>query len=108
MLNGQAIDRREIKVYGISGSFSLGRDEAIAEKYRIKYFNTVASTNNTSGAGHSKDLLTQLTPMREKVDAADIKDFSSLLQRDLSDYRANFKTIGFLLLKFHFSCAKTI
>jgi len=47
--------------------------------------------------------------LSERQFLAENVDLLYFYSKDLNNnLRANFKTIGFLLLKFHFSCAKTI
>ena len=75
-------DTNPFKVRGIVGKFKV-----VDAKWEIWHFSTIASSNNSSGAGNSQRLLSELKPMRERVTPSEIKDMSSLLQRDLDDSR---------------------
>ncbi|MFV2016664.1 MAG: hypothetical protein ACC656_14635 [Candidatus Heimdallarchaeota archaeon] len=85
-LSGDAITKRSIDVYGITGEFTVlkNNDEP---PIKVKYFQTVASNKANDTSGNAIDLLSELKPMRERVNSEDLKDLRSLLQRDLSDYR---------------------
>jgi len=85
-------DTNPFKVRGIIGKFKV-----IDAKWEIWHFSTIASSNNSSGAGNSQRLLSELKPMRERVTPSEIKDMSSLLQRDLDDSRVANELIPYLL-----------
>ena len=86
-LNVRQAKKRSIEVLGISGSFHVGPDTGRSEFVKLRYFNTVASGKDNEAAGHSRALLEELKPMRERVKVSDLKDLSSLLQRELDDQR---------------------
>lgn len=86
------IDNQPFKVRGLFGKFAV-----IGGKWRIHHFSTFASSNNESAAGNTKRLLSELKPMRERVAPSEIKDMSSLLQRDLDDARVANELIPYLL-----------
>ena len=75
----------------------LGKFKVIGAKWEIWHFSTIASSDNESGAGNSQRLLSELKPMRERVTPSEIKDMSSLLQRDLDDSRVANELIPYLL-----------
>lgn len=81
---------KEIKLYGTIGEFNVDNSA-----YTLKFFNTIAN-NRTDGSSYN-ELLQQLSPMREKTKASEIKDLRSLLQRDLNDQRVSRKLIPYLL-----------
>lgn len=85
-------DTNPFKVRGIVGKFKV-----VDAKWEIWHFSTIASSNNSSGAGNSQRLLSELKPMRERVTPSEIKDMSSLLQRDLDDSRVANELIPYLL-----------
>jgi len=85
-LSGSAITQRSIDVYGITGEFTVLKQND-EQPIKVKYFQTVASNRVNNASGNANDLLAELKPMRERVNSEDLKDLRSLLQRDLSDYR---------------------
>jgi hypothetical protein len=85
-------DTQPFTVRGIVGKFSV-----VGSKWKICHFSTFASSENDSSAGNTSRLLNELKPMRERVKPAEIKDMSSLLQRDLDDSRVANELIPYLL-----------
>lgn len=77
-----------IDLYGLKGSFSLP-----GSTIKIHFLSTSAAP--TGDAGHVA-LLQELKPMRERVNAAEIKDLTSLLQRDLNDKRVSEELVPYL------------
>jgi len=73
-------ESRTIDLNGLYGTFYV--EEA---DIRVHYFSTFASPSRTEG-GHF-DLLSELEPMRDRVESRSLKNLDSLLQRDLSDER---------------------
>jgi hypothetical protein len=82
--------RRYIELYGVIGKFHLPN-----KSLKVNYFSTVANGNKKEANGYS--LLKELKPMRERVKASEIKDLSSLLQRNLDDYRVAFELVPYLI-----------
>lgn len=94
-LSGAPIAQQQIKVYGIVGEFSVGTNNATSP-YRVRYFNTIASSASDTRAGNSRELLKELKPMRERTRSAELNDLSALLQRELNDYRVAHDLIPYL------------
>lgn len=94
-LTGSAISQHFIKVYGIGGQFSVGSEDN-SSPYKVRYFNTVASSSNDARAGNSRELLNELKPMRERTRSSELNDLSALLQRELNDYRVAHDLIPYL------------
>lgn len=76
-----------LKLNGIVGT-SRTNDSS---EHSIKVFSTFANSNSQNG------LLSLLKPMREIVEAAQLSDLSSLLQRDLNDKRVADHLVPYLL-----------
>ena len=95
-ISATAISRPLIQCYGISGHFATGGSGNSSHRVTVKYFNTVASQSSDSPAGNSLDLLRQLKPLRERVQADQIRDLKSLLQRELNDYRVAHELVPYL------------
>lgn len=92
-LEGRAIKRKYIELYGILGEFDLKSKDFI-----VKYFSTLASSKNIGSDNF--ELLSELKPMRETVKASKLKDLDSLLQRNLNDFRVANELIPYLTEKF--------
>ncbi|TYO98082.1 DndB-like DNA-sulfur modification-associated protein [Geothermobacter ehrlichii] len=90
---GTSIEKKLFRLYGILGEFTV----LPTSKWKICHFSTKASANDASDGGNSKSLLQELKPVRERISADKIKDMSSLLQRDLSDFRVANDLIPYLL-----------
>ncbi len=88
-LQGPAAGLTVIKLYGLFGTFRIGKSQ-----FKIQYASTFA--NPAQGEGHA-DLVKELKPVRDRVDASQLKDLSSLLQRDLNDNRVARDLIPYLL-----------
>ncbi|NJC41039.1 hypothetical protein GGQ87_001297 [Brevundimonas alba] len=86
-LTGTPIAKPTIKVFGMFGAFHVGDAATAKDKVLVRYFNTVASGKQTAASGDSLGLLRELKPMRERVNVSDLRDLSSLLQRELDDAR---------------------
>lgn len=95
-LTGNPIVKSTIQVFGMFGTFRVGDGPAASEKVLVRYFNTVASGKQTEAAGNSLGLLRELKPMRERVNVSDLRDLSSLLQRELDDARVAEKLVPYL------------
>jgi hypothetical protein len=95
-IDGPAFSRPTIKVYGVFGSFSVLPNNEVGAPIRVRYFSTIAGKEDDQAAGNIGMLLNELKPMRERVKASSIKDLSTLLQRDLSDYRVANQLIPYL------------
>ncbi len=76
-----------LKLNGIVGTSRTNKTNGLA----IKVFSTFANANEQN------DLLRQLKPMREIVEASQLSDLSSLLQRDLNDKRVADHLVPYLL-----------
>ena len=94
-LTGSKISKREIKVYGVTGNFTVMEGKA-GKPVTVHYFQTLAANNHSTKSGNALDLLKELKPMRERVNTSDLKDLRSLLQRDLSDYRIASELVPYL------------
>ena len=88
-ISGRAISKKYIEVYGQVGEFNISN-----KKIKVKYFSTIASGKDP-GSDQYK-LLQELKPMRERVNANQIGDLNSLLQRDLNDFRVANELIPYL------------
>ncbi|VTR49129.1 DNA sulfur modification protein DndB [Sphingobacterium thalpophilum] len=89
-IEGRNIQKRKyIELYGMFGDFDLPN-----KRVKVKYFSTIASGKDRKS--DSFTLLSELKPMRERVKAKDIKDLSSLLQRNLDDFRVAYDLIPYL------------
>lgn len=94
-LPGKAIKKKALELYGTTGEFTVLKTFS-ESPIKVKYFQTVASTNKVQRSGDSHLLLDELKPMRERVESKDIKDLRALLQRDLSDARVANDLIPYL------------
>ena len=77
-----------IEVSALFGKFRVPNSS-----FTVRFASTFA---NATTAGH-RELLAQLKPMRDRVDAAALTDLSALLQRDLNDRRVARELIPYLL-----------
>lgn len=68
-----------IKLNGLLGTFRIAES-----RFKINYVST--SANPARDDGHAA-LVKELKPMRDRLDASQLKDLGSLLQRDLNDFR---------------------
>ena len=91
LLQGTAPGPPTIKLSGLFGSFRVGTNPT--DYIKINFVSTYA--NPRKHDGHA-ELVKQLKPMRERLQAADIKDLRSLLQRDLDDNRVAHDLIPYL------------
>ena len=87
-LEGPTAGPATIELYGLIGEFRISRSP-----FRVRYFSTFA--NPKASGGHA-DLLDELEPMRDRLDASALKDLSSLLQRDLNDARVAEELVPYL------------
>lgn len=94
-IDGNAIQKKSVDVYGITGEFCVLK-HADKAPIKVKYFQTVASNRADDASGNALELLHELKPMRERVSSEDLKDLRSLLQRDLSDYRVAYDLVPYL------------
>lgn len=90
ILHGRSIAKRYIEVNGVIGQFYLEN-----KKIKVSYFSTIANSENSSS--HTLELLKELKPMRERVKSSELRDLSSLLQRNLNDNRVASELIPYLL-----------
>ena len=74
------VSKREIELTGLIGEFDIPDNDVV-----IKFFCTNANTR--SSGSHESEFLSELKPMRERVDSKSIGSLDSLMQRDLNDYR---------------------
>ncbi len=95
-LAGRPIPRPRITVYGMFGSFHVGGQAEAGGKVLVRYFSTVAAGQHSAAAGDSQGLLRELKPMRERVRVSDLRDLSSLLQRELDDDRVANELVPYL------------
>ena len=91
-LVGPIPEPASIKVYGLLGTFRVGNSGFIV-KYASTFANPAASGRHW---GH-KELLEELKPMRDRLDASKLQNLNSLLQRDLNDSRVAQDLIPYLL-----------
>lgn len=85
----EPIRKNTIDIYGLIGKFELQE-----KPIRVRYFSAKASSWEKSSGEFA--LLRELKPMRERVAPKELKDLSSLLQRDLSDARVAMELIPYL------------
>lgn len=85
-----------ITVYGMFGAFHVGGQAEAGSKVLVRYFSTVAAGQHSKAAGDSQGLLRELKPMRERVRVSDLRDLSSLLQRELDDDRVANELVPYL------------
>ena len=71
----------------------FGRFRVPGSDFTVHFASTFA---NTEDSGH-RELLAELKPMRERVEAAALTDLTALLQRDLNDRRVARDLIPYLL-----------
>lgn len=93
-LTGMVAKKPQIQIMGMFGSFTVASGSA--QKVTVRYFNTVASGQDTPAAGNSLALLRELKPMRERVRVSDLRDLGSLLQRELDDHRVAHELVPYL------------
>ena len=82
--------KQYVTLHGLFGSYELGDSQ-----FSIKYFSTYANNRSKNSGPYS--LLKELKPMRERVKPNEIRDISSLLQRDLNDARVANELVPYLL-----------
>lgn len=87
----EAAPRQGITLDGIHGVFRIQNCD-----FDIHYFSTYATPPAQGDQGSYSALLGELRPMRERVRAKDLKDLSTLLQRDLSDQRIARELVPYL------------
>ena len=90
------IEKPQIRVFGMAGTFHVGPDADQGTAVQIRYFNTVASGQDSPAAGNSRRLLEELKPMRERAQVSALRDLSSLLQRELDDARVAHQLVPYL------------
>lgn len=90
-LEGPAAEPVTIKIYGLLGTFHVENSD-----YLVKYVSTFANPMAADGQGGHKELLKELKPMRERLEASKLHSLSSLLQRDLNDYRVAQELVPYL------------
>jgi hypothetical protein len=93
-LKGSSITDPKIKVFGMFGRFTVATPDP--NRVVVNYFSTVASGSDSKSAGNSLSLLRELKPMRERVRVSDLRDLSSLLQRELDDRRVATELVPYL------------
>lgn len=82
---------RRTPVIEVSALF--GKFRVPGSSFTVRFASTFA---NATTEGH-RELLAQLKPMRDRVNAAALTDLSALLQRDLNDRRVAHELIPYLL-----------
>ena len=90
-LEGPAAEPVTIKIYGLLGTFHVENSE-----FLVKYVSTFANPLAVGGQGGHKELLRELKPMRERLEASKLHNLSSLLQRDLNDQRVAQELVPYL------------
>lgn len=90
LANKKSREKSWIEVYGSTGLFTIPNS-----KYKVRFFSSSAN-NKVKNSGPS-ELLRELKPMRERVDASVLHDITSLLQRDLNDSRVANELVPYLL-----------
>lgn len=91
-VKGTKGERPSIEVLGLHGSFEVPN-----QNIRVKYVSTFAGKREPQ-SGHGQ-LLSELKPMRERIEADELNDLGALLQRDLNDARVARELIPYLLGK---------
>ena len=91
-LDGPVAEPAAIKVYGLLGTFRVGQSNFV-----VKYVSTFANPTATGQLTGHKELLEELKPMRDRLDASKLQNLNSLLQRDLNDRRVAQDLIPYLL-----------
>ncbi len=91
-LEGPMAEPAAIKVYGLLGTFRVGHSNFV-----VKYVSTFANPKAAGQLGGHKELLEELKPMRDRLDASKLQSLGSLLQRDLNDRRVAQDLIPYLL-----------
>ena len=91
-LDGPAAEPAAIKVYGLLGTFRVGQSNFV-----VKYVSTFANPTATGQLTGHKELLEELKPMRDRLNASKLQNLNSLLQRDLNDRRVAQDLIPYLL-----------
>ena len=89
-VKGSKSTRTSIDVLGLYGSFEVPKQDIT-----VRYVSTFAG-NREPESGHAS-LLSELKPMRERIDADDLRDLGALLQRDLNDSRVAKELVPYLL-----------
>jgi len=84
------VSKREIDLTGLIGEFDVPDNDVV-----IKFFCTNANTRSLGS--HEHEFLSELKPMRERVDSQAIGSLDSLMQRDLNDYRVAKNLIPYIL-----------
>lgn len=89
-VKGSSGSRPSIEVLGLKGSFEVPN-----QNIKVKYVSTFAGKRDPQ-SGHGQ-LLSELKPMRERIDADELNDLGALLQRDLNDARVARELVPYLL-----------
>lgn len=87
IVEGTGVVAASIDLYALFGEFQVGNSP-----YTIRF---AATFGSPSELGH-RDLLQELKPVRERLDPSEIRDLTSLLQRDLNDARVASELIPYL------------
>lgn len=83
------IQKRSIEIYGVVGTFIVP-----GSGIRTHHFSTLASAREPNT--HAEALLRELKPMRERVNASELRDLDALIQRDLNDARVAHELVPYL------------
>jgi len=89
-IKGRKGDRPSIEVLGLHGSFKVPN-----QHIQVKYVSTFAGKREPQSG--NAQLLSELKPMRERIDADELNDLGALLQRDLNDARVAKELVPYLL-----------
>ena len=93
-LKGKVTKLTTVSVNALFGEFRL-KESKIVVRYASTYVNPAA-------AGGHRDLLDELKPMRECVQAKELRSLGALLQRDLNDARVAQELVPYLQGSFGF------
>ena len=88
-IEGATAQPSSIDLYALCGSFHVQ-----GSPYVVRYAST--HTNPRSQGGH-RELLRELKPVRERLRSRELRNLSSLLQRDLNDSRVSQDLIPYLV-----------
>lgn len=88
-LSGTPAKVNTIDIYGLTGSFVVPGNNVV-----VRFFSTFAS-RVPSDSGQAQ-LLKELKPVRERIQANELEDLDALLQRDLNDARVSSELVPYL------------
>lgn len=89
MIRTRAVRPQSIELYGTIGTFQVPNSPI-----RTVHFSTFA--NGRERWSHERALLSELKPMRERIESSELRDLDALLQRDLNDARVAQELVPYL------------